>query len=157
MNRLTRHMYLSFVVQNVCLWTVVYDVSDSLHPKMPCTAKVFTNSFLDIMTVKCQSWRKGNSQIPLMMTDSFVHIFAATKMEESQAHACISHKSQGSADPDFPNSKGGCEKLLLLPATKVCEGYAFTGVCPQGGLCLGRVLVQGVCHWCLYPGGLCPG
>ena len=43
------------MVQNVCLCEVVYDISDPPHPKMPCPAKVSTNRFLDVMTVKCQS------------------------------------------------------------------------------------------------------
>ena len=37
------------------LCAVVYDISDPPHPKLPCLAKVSTNHFLDIMTVKCQS------------------------------------------------------------------------------------------------------
>ena len=57
------------------LYCDLWHVRVSSHPKMPRPAKVSTNHFLDVMTVKCRSSFKGNSQIPLMLTDSFVHIF----------------------------------------------------------------------------------
>ena len=86
MTYLTGHMYLSYAVQNVCLYTVVYEVSVSSHPKMPHPAKVSTNHFLDIITVKCQSPFKG--EFPNSFdTDQLVCAhFPATKMKESQAN-----------------------------------------------------------------------
>ena len=87
---------------------------------MPHPAKVSTNSFLDIMTVKYQSPLK-NSQIPLMLTNSFVHIFLLLKWKKAR------HMHVSVADPkavaiqDFPNSKGGCDYYLVNFSQKLHE------------------------------------
>ena len=93
---------------------------------------------------------RGNSQIPFTLTDSFVHIFLLLRWKKARLmHVSVADPKAGQIQV-FPNSKHGCEKLLLLPANKVCEGYVFTGVClstggslSREGLCLGGS-VQGV-------------
>ena len=83
----------------------------------------------------------------------------ATKMKESQAHACISCRSQGSGRSRiFPTPKVDVKNYYYCLQTKFVKVmFSQVFVCPQGGLCLGRVSVQGVFWGVSAQGSLCWG
>ena len=60
--------------------------------------------------------------------------FGILRAHELEAHYLLYKKSKATT-------------LFLPPANEVCEGYVFTGVCPQGGL--------GLCPGASLSGGLC--
>ena len=80
MNRLTGHN----VPGPKCLSLDGLWFMMSVSDLMPHPTKVSTNRFLDVMTVKCQSPLKGNSPIPLMLTN-FLCTFSHRGRKPGQA------------------------------------------------------------------------